>query len=66
MVALPLTTDVGRAFTVTVALPLKSPPLAVQLASLRFVMLYVAVELGLTVRHTWLDVDTFAVPLSDQ
>ena len=33
IVASPLITDVGRAFTVTVALPVISAPVAVQLAS---------------------------------
>ena len=37
IVAVPLTAEVGRALTVTTALPVRSPDCAVQLASLRAV-----------------------------
>src|ERR1041385_8676943 len=41
LVALPLTTAVGRGLTVTTALPVRSPGLAVQCASVKAVTLYV-------------------------
>jgi hypothetical protein len=48
IVAEPLITLVGLEFTVTVAVPVMSPPDAVQLSSLSAVMVYVAVDDGLT------------------
>jgi len=44
----PLITLVGRALTVTTALPVLSPAIDVQLASLNTVTVYVFVDVGLT------------------
>ena len=56
IVCVPEITDVGLAFTVTTALPVRSPDCAVQFASLNAVTVYVFVELGLTVKVYGLDV----------
>src|SRR6185369_10709878 len=48
--AVPLTTAVGRGFTVITALPVRSPACAVHFESVRAVTVYVVVALGLTLR----------------
>jgi hypothetical protein len=50
IVALPLITLVGRGLTVTKALPVLSAPMAVQFTSLSADIVYVLVELGLTLK----------------
>ena len=50
IVVVPLTTEVGRAFTVITALPVLSALFAVQFASLRAVTVYVLVLVGDTLK----------------
>ena len=65
-VAVPLATEVGRAFTVTTALPVRSPTWAVQFASVRLVTVYVVVADGLTLRVAGLAATAFWLEPSDQ
>ena len=61
IVWLPLIAAVGRAFTVTTALPVKSALIEVQCASVNAVTIYVFVDEGLTVKVYGLVVIPFTV-----
>src|SRR5207249_11080315 len=60
-----LTTDVGLGFTVTTALPVRSPACAMHLESLSAVTGYVVVDDGLTLRLAGLEVAPVCVIPSD-
>src|SRR6266446_3795923 len=66
IVAVPLTTEVGRGFTVIVALPVLSPFCEVHLESDKAVTVYVVVEEGVTLRVAGLAETPVCVVPSDQ